>query len=136
MKIEFELWHLVTLLVMFLGATAAAGKLFLGQLQRHLDDRFQAQDEARKANHTAVSARLDAIESTSREEANQWQRVERELMSMKAEMPLNYVRREDYIRGQSVIEAKLDGLATKLENAVLRMAVTVTSKRSEHDPAN
>lgn len=132
MKIEFELWHLITLLVMFFGAMAAAGKLFLGQLQRHLDDRFRAQDEARSQNHAALSQRLDAIENTSREEANQWQRVERELMSMKAEMPLNYVRREDYIRGQSVIEAKLDGLATKLENAMLRMAV----KRSEHDPAN
>ncbi|MDF5991266.1 hypothetical protein P4119_17475 [Pseudomonas aeruginosa] len=41
-------------------------------------------------------------------------------MSLKAELPIQYVRREDYIRGQSVIEAKLDGLAVKLENAQLR----------------
>lgn len=123
MKIEFEMWQLVTLMVAFMGCVAGTGKLFMGQLQQHLDDRFKAQDEARKANHTAVSDRLDSIESSSREEANQWQRVERELMSLKAEMPLNYVRREDYIRGQSVIEAKLDGLATKLENAQLRMTL-------------
>lgn len=120
MKIEFELWHLITLLVMFLGATAAAGKLFLGQLQRHLDDRFKAQDLTRSENHQALSKRLDGIESTNREEAGQWQRVERELLNLKADMPLHYVRREDYIRGQSVIEAKLDGLATKIENAQLR----------------
>jgi hypothetical protein len=73
---------------------------------------------------------LDGIETTNKEEASQWQRVERELMSLKAEMPLNYVRREDYIRGQSVIEAKLDGLATKLENAQLRMTI----KGVTHDP--
>ncbi len=123
MKIEFEVWQLVTLMVMFMGCVAGTAKLFMVQLQRHLDDRFKAQDEARKTNHTAVSDRLDSIERSSREEANQWQRVERELMSLKAEMPLNYVRREDYIRGQSVIEAKLDGLATKLENAQLRMTL-------------
>lgn len=133
MKIEFELWHLVTLLVMFLGATAAAGKLFLGQLQRHLDDRFQAQDLARSENHQALSKRLDGIESTNREEAGQWQRVERELLNLKADMPLHYVRREDYIRGQSVIEAKLDGLATKIENAQLR---ALANGAKAHDPSH
>ena len=41
-------------------------------------------------------------------------------MGLKAELPVAYVRRDDYIRGQSVLEAKLDGLATKIENAQLR----------------
>jgi hypothetical protein len=36
-------------------------------------------------------------------------------MRFKADLPLNYVRREDYIRGQTVIEAKLDALYNKLE---------------------
>lgn len=130
MKIEFEIWHLITLLVMFMGSVAGAGKLLMAQLQRHLDDRFESHDEARKENHRQLSWRLDGIETTNKEEASQGQRVERELMSLKAEMPLNYVRREDYIRGQSVIEAKLDGLATKLENAQLRMTI----KGVTHDP--
>ena len=58
----------------------------------------------------------------NREEAAQWQRIERDLLRMQAEMPLHYVRREDYIRGQSVIEAKLDALGSKLEAAQLRAA--------------
>ena len=66
--------------------------------------------------------RLDAMEKANKEEASQWQRIERELGQLKADMPLNYVRREDYIRGQSVIEAKLDALASKLETAQLRVA--------------
>ena len=33
---------------------------------------------------------------------------------MQRDMALHYVRR-DYIRGQSVVEAKLDGLAMKIE---------------------
>ena len=109
MNIEMQFWQLVLLLLSFFGACAGAGKFLLAQMQRHLDTRFQG-----------VSSRLDKIEEANREEANQWQRVERELMSLKAELPLQYVRREDYIRGQSVIEAKLDGLAVKIENTQLR----------------
>ena len=93
-----------------------------GQAQRHLDDRFAAQDATREAHHKSLAGRLDGIELVNREEAVQWQRVERDLLKMQAEMPLHYVRREDYIRGQSVIEAKLDALGSKLEAAQLRAA--------------
>jgi hypothetical protein len=37
-------------------------------------------------------------------------------------MPLHYVRREDYVRNQTVIEAKLDALALRLENVRLKGA--------------
>lgn len=109
MTLQIELWHLILLLLSFLGFSAGAGKLLLAQFQTHMDGRFDSQ-----------ATRLGAIETANREEAAQWQRVERDLMSLRAEMPIHYVRREDYIRGQSVIEAKLDGLATKIENAQLR----------------
>ena len=114
MKVELELWQLITLLLTFLGACAGGGKLLLNQIQKSLDARFASQDQARLANHEQLSYRLDAIEQAAREETNQWQRVERELMSLKAELPFQYVLRDD-IRGQSVIEMKLDSLATKLK---------------------
>ena len=47
--------------------------------------------------------------------------LERDLMELRAELPERYLRREDYIRGQSIIEAKLDGLAMKIENAQMRV---------------
>jgi hypothetical protein len=118
--LQVDFWQMVMLLLAFFGACAGAAKLMLGQHQRHLDERFAVQEQSRTTQHDQVSKRLDAIEVANREEANQWQRVERELFKMQADMPVHYVRREDYIRGQSVIEAKLDGLATKLENAQLR----------------
>ena len=83
----------------------------VAQAQKHQD-----------STHLQVLGRLDAMEKANKEEASQWQRIERELGQLKADMPLNYVRREDYIRGQSVIEAKLDALASKLETAQLRVA--------------
>ena len=118
--VQIEFWQLVLLLVGFFGACAAGGKLLLDQQQRHLDERFASQEEARRTNHSQLSSRLDGIENAHRDESNQWQRIEREMLKFQAELPVHYVRREDYIRGQSVIEAKLDGLGMKLENAQLR----------------
>ena len=109
MKIDFELWQLITLMLAFFGAVATGAKVLMVQSQRSIDKQFES-----------LGKRLDGIENTGREETAQWQRVERELLNLKAEMPLHYVRREDYIRGQSVIEAKLDGLALRIQNATLR----------------
>lgn len=122
MTLQLDLWQLILLLMAFFGACAGAGKLLLSQTQKHLDERFQSQDEARNTNHVQLAGRLDRIETTSQQEANNWQRVERDFLRWQADMPLHYVRREDYIRGQSVIEAKLDGLGSKLEAAQLRAA--------------
>lgn len=54
------------------------------------------------------------------DDAKEWARVEKELLKFKADLPLNYVRREDYVRNQTVIESKLDALALKLENWQLK----------------
>ena len=120
MQVTLDLWHVISLAVSFFGASAAAGKLLLTQTQRHLDTRFTAQEAARAANHDQVSRRLDSMEEAARSEMGNWQRIERDLLKLQADMPLHYVRREDYIRGQSVIESKLDGLALKIENVQLR----------------
>jgi hypothetical protein len=120
--VSLELWHLITLLIMFLGASAGAAKLLLSQMQRHLDLRFSAQDAFARQNHQALAGRLDALEESRRAEAEQWRRVERELLELKAELPTRFVQREDYIRGQSVLEVKLDALAVRVENLQLRGA--------------
>ena len=132
MYVQLELWHLITLLIMFLGASATAGKLLLTQTQRHLDDRFTAQEIARAANHEQVSRRLDRMEAAAREESGNWARIERDLLAMKADLPLHYVRREDYIRGQSLIEAKLDALGNKLDVMQLRAAAAGGPKNANH----
>ncbi len=118
MTLEVEFTWLAGLLVTFLGAMAGLGKLMLSQMQKHLDTRFKAQEEARASNHSQTQHRLDRLERA----AQDWSEIERNWLKWQAEMPLQYVRREDYIRGQSVIESKLDALASKLETAQLRIA--------------
>lgn len=120
MNVQIEAWHLVSLALTVLGGYWSAAKIVAGQAQRHLDHRLAMQDATRDANHKSLAGRLDGIDQINREEAAQWQRLERDFLRLQAEMPLHYVRREDYIRGQSVIEAKLDALGSKLETAQLR----------------
>jgi hypothetical protein len=40
--------------------------------------------------------------------------VERQMMRLKAQLPLEYVRREDWIRFSSTLDAKLDAMRTEL----------------------
>lgn len=109
MTFSLDLWQTILLISMVLGAFLGLLKLLMTQQVNQINAGFKTQNE-----------RLTAIEQANREEAGNWQRIERELMAFKAELPMSYVRRDDYIRGQSVVEAKLDGLATKIENAQLR----------------
>lgn len=132
MQVTLDLWHVISLAVSFFGASAAAGKLLLSQTQKHLDERFNSQEAARAANHDQVSRRLDSMEASAREEMGNWQRIERDLLKLQADMPIHYVRREDYIRGQSVIEAKLDALGNKLELAQLRVAAAGGANDAKH----
>lgn len=127
MQVQVEFWQLVLLLVAFFGGVGGMLKYIFGQHKSNLSASFQLinqhLDTIQTANKTSaeqLGERLKGIEEANKKEADQWQRVERELMELKAELPLNYVRREDYIRGQSIIEAKLDGLAIKIENSQLR----------------
>lgn len=122
MTLQIELWHVVTLMLATLGGFWTLAKIIAGQFQRNIFE-----------NHKQISERLDRIESANRLEATEWQRVERDLLKLQADMPLHYVRREDYIRGQSVIEAKLDGLGSKLENAQLRSINSAMNTRRPHD---
>jgi hypothetical protein len=44
------------------------------------------------------------------------QGFERQILELKADLPLNYVRKEDFIRHEVVINAKLDRLRDLLED--------------------
>lgn len=124
MTAPIESWHLITflagLLVTFLGFAFGFAKVLLSQVERRLDERFSAQETSRAEAQKIWTAKFNTLEQCAQNEAREWQRIERDILTMKADMPLNYVRREDYIRNQTIIEAKIDGLALKIENALLR----------------
>lgn len=108
------------LLTAFVTIIFAAGRLLVGQFGRRLDERFSSQDEARNAGQRHWGTKFAALELAAVNDAKEWQRIEREILIMKADMPIQYVRRDDYIRNQTIIEAKIDGLAMRIENAILK----------------
>ena len=107
--VQLELWHVITLVITMIGAFFGLFKMLLAQQLSHLDAAFESQN-----------SRLEKIEQANREEATNWQRAERELLMLKAELPLNYVRREDYVQAVATIMAKLDAMTMRFENILLR----------------
>jgi len=91
-------WQMISIAVTILGAFVGVMKMLLVQMERRLDQRFAVVDK----------------------DSERLRQVEIGLERLRGEMPLNYVRREDWVRNQSIIEAKLDGLALKLENVQLK----------------
>lgn len=119
MMITLELWHLITLLLAFFGCVAGFGKILLAEFEKRQGERFAAQEESRRAAQDHWDQRFSAIEKG----ADDWMRLERDFLKFRAELPLLYVIRDDYVRNQTVIEAKLDALALRLENAQLKGAL-------------
>ena len=115
MTVQVEFWQPITLLLAFLGFLFAAGKLLLTQIDRRLNERFETIEKAREEGQATWRATFTQHLDEERRETDLLRNIEREFLRFQAELPLQYVRREDYVRGQSVIEAKLDALYNKLE---------------------
>lgn len=115
MSLSMELWQLLSLLLGFLGALVGLAKVLLAQIDKRLDARFAAMELARQESTRHWDERFGSVLNQQQREAENWQRLERDFLRFQADLPVAYVRREDYIRGQSVIEAKLDALYNKLE---------------------
>lgn len=124
MTIAVDIWQLIGAMGALLGMVASliitAGKVLVGQFEKRLDEKFSAMELASSSAQKHWDSQFSALEQAAIDEAKGWQRLERDIMQMKADLPNIYVRRDDYIRNQSVIEAKLDGLAVRIENALLK----------------
>lgn len=110
-----EIWHMVMLLLFFFGAVGAFARVLGAQIDKRLDEKFSAQEEARETGARALREHIDRHISLGDRTASQVASLERDFLKWQADLPVHYVRREDYVRGQSVIEAKLDALYNKLE---------------------
>ena len=116
MAFTLDLWQVISFIGMLITAFFVLFKLLVSQQTAKIDAGFKAQKEAMESQNK----RLDRIEQAGREEGNNWNRIEREIMALKADLPLNYVRREDYVQAIATIMAKLDAMSMRFENILLR----------------
>lgn len=104
MQVQIEFWQLIgsifAVLVAFASVTWVFGKLLMGQFEKRLDTKF-----------VVMQKDLDQVK-----------KLEREFLEFKAELPERFTARPDYIRGQSVLEAKQDALFNKMEVVRLEIA--------------
>jgi hypothetical protein len=116
MTVQLELWQLITLLLAFFAAVGVAARMFLFQMNKSLDDRFDAQEKAAKDANKNLHEALNRHMLEEGKALLQMQTLERDFLKWQAELPNQYVRREDYIRNQTVIEGKIDRLGEQLSN--------------------
>ncbi|MCW5666512.1 MAG: hypothetical protein KIT35_21990 [Piscinibacter sp.] len=103
MTIQFELWHLISLGAMIISAFYGMARMLMAQASKAIDEKFNR-----------IAETLKAQDENAR-------RLERELLDLKAELPRNYVRREDYVQAIASIMTKLDGLSLNVENKFLQL---------------
>lgn len=119
MPVQIELWQLMSgiasVIVAFALMVWAFGTILVKQFKEGLDARFSTQDEMRRQREKTLDERFLALSNEIKREGEGWRQVERELLNLKADLPKEYTRREDTIRQEVVIHAKLDALAAKID---------------------
>lgn len=99
---------LVTVVATIVGGYWALAALVVRQFKAALDERFKAQEKTRQEARVVIDARLAKVELELRE-------VEKSFLKHLADLPREYMRREDHIRFETVINAKLDNIAARQE---------------------
>ena len=107
-------WAL-TLLGIFTTLVFGLVKLLLAQFEKRLAERFAAQDKARQEAGKHWEDNFAKVLERKEKDADALKSLEHSFLRFQAELPLQYVRREDYVRNQTVLEAKIDRVFTKLE---------------------
>lgn len=118
--VQIEIWQLITLFIMFVSGVAYAGWLLLGQIDKRLAARFVAMEESRKVHTEHWETKFKEVLDDQRQGTDAWRSLERDFLKFRGDLPLEYVRREDFIRNQSLIEAKLDAIALHIQNLQLQ----------------
>lgn len=106
---------LVPLLVFFLGLNAGVIAWLINQLTR------------------ALTSRLSGLEDKISSEVAKVNDVERSLLQLRADLPVQFVRREDWIRYGSVIDAKQDALRADVHVLGLRLEKAIARRRRATD---
>lgn len=112
MTVTLEPWHLILLFISFITFLIGLGQYFLAQI----DKRFDAQEVRRTEYSKHWDTQFAKMEEKTAASTDRTIDLEREFLRSQANISINYVRREDYVRGQTTIDSKLDGLALRLEN--------------------
>ena len=109
MKIELELWHVITLLIAMVGAYAAIAQMLMSQYTKRIDERF-----------VAVAEQISGLGRQGQKYADDVLKLERELAGLRVEMMRDYTRREDHNAAIASIRIGLDNMSLRIESVLLK----------------
>jgi hypothetical protein len=69
-------------------------------------------------NVAMIRSMLDRHRSATLRDSERWQEIERAVFELRASMPLEYVRREDWIRFSGSLDAKLDAMREEMREEI------------------
>jgi len=110
--IQLEAYQWIMILISIIGTVIGTIKILWGRIEQNLNNNFKV-----------VQNKLEEVAKQSEQNHADIRDLERKFYKFQIDLPHTYVAREDYIRGQTVIEAKLDALASKIENVQIRQGM-------------
>lgn len=113
MTLELTLTHLITLALAFVGALRVLIKIIATQQERSMTEKF-----------SVLTTAVATVGADLRKEAEATRQLEMAFMKFQAELPRDYVRRDDFIRSIGTIEARIDNFALRMERALTTRAET------------
>lgn len=96
---------LIGIMAAFDGLSLFANRFIVTKTINSQKDRYQDQLEQAAKQCTELTVQV-----------RNYQSVERQLLELKADLPISYVRKEDFIRHEVAINAKLDRIYEVLSN--------------------
>lgn len=112
MAIQLEAYQWISLLVTVISVVIGTVKILWGRIEINLNTNFKT-----------VQSQLEDVSKQAAKSQQDVRELEQKFYEFRIQLPHTYVAREDYIRGQTVIEAKLDALASKIENVQIRQGM-------------
>lgn len=112
MAIQLDAYQWIMVLISVIGTVLGTVKILWSRIELNLNSNF-----------SAVQQKLDDVAKQTVQNQADLRKLEREFYQFQIQLPHSYVAREDYIRGQTIIEAKLDALASKMETVQIKQGM-------------
>ncbi|MCL7758063.1 hypothetical protein [Pasteurella multocida] len=110
--IEVGGWQVITffvsLVITIIGMLIGFGKLLLSQFEAKLNEKFKFTEERYRQLHDDIKAAKDLSEAANKT-----------VTELKTSLPLDYQRREDAVRSETVNSARYDTINEKLDKVIL-----------------
>lgn len=108
---------LVTIMAIFDGLSLYANRFIVGKAVSGQKDQYKDQLKAAADECTRVANQANSVHS-----------VERQLLELKADLPVSYVRKEDFIRYEVIVNTKLDRIHDQQEKLYTTLTATAQKK--------